>query len=95
MRRRNHCRAWRAFSGRDRPSILAQLAAGLRPHCPRCGTALEARPTTRLTAVLPRGTTGSDLECRPCRQFLARVRHTPASLYFLRIRRLAAAVTRA
>ena len=95
MRPRIRCRAWRAFDERDRRAIRSQLAAGIAVRCPRCHTVLEARPTTRLSAALPAGAGGFDLDCRPCRRFHAQIRHTARSLYALRLRRLAAAVLRA
>lgn len=95
MRTRMRHRAWRAFSPRERESIVAQLEAGETPCCPRCAAALEQRGHTRLTAVLPGNVDGRDLQCRGCRVFFAWVNHTDRSLYLLRVRRLAAAVLRA
>lgn len=95
MRSGTRSRTWRRFGRRDRHAIHLQLDRGLHPRCPACDAPLEARPTTRLRAVLPPGATGFDLECRHCRRFHPRVRYSPESLYFLRVRRLAAAVLRA
>jgi hypothetical protein len=91
----NHRRAWRAFDSRDRAAIAAQLEQHRRAQCPRCAAHLEAQPSTRLAAVLPRGARGYDLDCRGCRRFHARVTLSQRSLYNLRIRRLALAVMRA
>jgi Na+/proline symporter len=79
------------------PSLLdpLALATGGEPACPRCDGVLEAQPTTRLVTILPRGASGFDLDCRTCRRFYARIRHSPASLRSLRLRRFAAAVLRA
>ncbi len=95
MRSGMRSRTWRQFGRRGRHAIHHQLTRGLRLHCPHCDGPLEAQPTTRLTAVLPPGATGFDLDCRACRRFHPQVRHSPESLYFLRLRRLAAAVLRA
>lgn len=95
MRSGMRSRTWRRFSLRDRNAIRARLLNGQNPGCPQCGGPLEAQPTTRLAAVLPPGASGYDLECRTCRRFHPTIRHTPESLYFLRLRRLAAAVLRA
>lgn len=94
MRPRQHSRTWTRFGRRDRCVIEAQLASGPGCLCPRCGGPLEARPTTRLTTVLPGDVEGFDLDCRGCRQFHPRLFHTPHSLYLLRLQRLAAAVQR-
>jgi hypothetical protein len=88
-------RAWRAFRPYERRVIEQQLAASEEAACPRCDQLLEARPGTRLAAVLPPGVIGIDLDCRRCRRFFARVRHSPASVRSLRLRRFAAAVLRA
>ena len=95
MRCRRGGRTWRSFNHRQRALIDAQLAAGDVLRCPDCACVLEAEPSTRLTAVLPRGATGFDLACRQCRRFLARVYHSTASRKGERLRRLAAAVLRA
>lgn len=95
MRPRVQRRTWKAFGGRDGAVIRDQLAGGGHALCPRCGGLLEARPGTRLTAMLPDGANGYDLECRGCRRFLPRVQHSRTSLYHLRIRRLARAILRA
>jgi hypothetical protein len=94
MRPRLNCRTWTRFGRRDRSAIEAQLARATGSLCPRCGGPLEARPTTRLTAVLPGDVEGFDLDCRGCHQFHTRLFHTPHSLYLLRLQRLAAAVNR-
>lgn len=95
MRSGMRSRTWRQFGPRDRSSIRLQLRRGLHLDCPHCGGPLEAQPTTRLAAILPPGASGFDLDCRACRRFHPRIRHTAESLYFLRLRRLAAAVLRA
>jgi ribosomal protein S27AE len=94
MRPRLHSRTWTRFGRRDRYLIEAQLLQGPESFCPRCGATLEARPGTRLSAVLPGAVSGFDLDCRDCRQFHPRLSHSPRSLYLLRLRRLAAAVSR-
>lgn len=94
MRARLKRRTWRSFGRWDGNAIAAQLAVGRCVRCPRCGTLLEVRSRTRLRIALPTGADGYDLECRGCRRFYPRIRHTPRSLYYLRIRRLAAAVSR-
>ncbi len=86
---------WRRFDRPERLSIEAELAAVGTAHCPRCGYLLMAHAPTRLGASLPTAALGRDLDCRGCRRFHARVRHTPGSLYVVRLRRLAAAVRRA
>lgn len=88
-------RTWRSFGRREARVVRAQLATDRDARCPRCSTPLEARPSTRLKAVLPDGADGYDLDCRQCRQFFPRVRHTDRSLYLLRMQRLAAAIRRA
>ena len=88
-------RGWRRFRPPERERIERQLALRGEARCPRCGGVLVERPNTRLAAVLPTGARGLDLDCRGCRRFHARVRHTPRSLYLLRLQRLAAAVLRA
>lgn len=88
-------RTWRTFDRRETAHIRARLEAGERATCPRCGTLLEAKPTTRMRAVLPGGARGHDLDCRECRRFFPDVWHTHRSLYHLRIRRIAAAVLNA
>ncbi|HEX6940865.1 MAG TPA: hypothetical protein VF158_15720 [Longimicrobiales bacterium] len=95
MRSGMRTRTWRQFGPRDRCSIRLRLRRDQFLDCPQCGGPLEARPTTRLAAVLPPGAEGFDLDCRGCRRFHPVVRHTPESLYFMRLRRLAAAVLRA
>lgn len=95
MRPRSRRRAWRAFGPRDRETIAAQLDGGAMARCPRCGSALESRHRTRLSAVIPGEIEGRDLQCRGCRLFDPHVRHTERSIYLLRVRRLAAAVLRA
>ncbi|MBI4408731.1 MAG: hypothetical protein HY561_03425 [Gemmatimonadetes bacterium] len=87
--------AWRSFTGRQRRAIQAQLAQRTDARCPCCGELLEARPNTRLRAVLPSGCGGFDLDCRPCRRFHPLILHTPRSLYLARLQRLASAVLRA
>lgn len=94
MRPRLHGRTWIRFGRRDRCLIEAQLLQGPGSLCPRCNAPLEARPTTRLAAVMPGTIEGFDLDCRDCRQFYSRLFHSPRSLYLLRLRRLAAAVSR-
>jgi hypothetical protein len=94
MRPRLYSRTWTRFGRRDRSVIEAQLAQGAASLCPRCAAPLEARPITRLTAVLPGDIEGIDLDCRGCHQFHPRLSHTPHSRYLLRLRRLAAAVHR-
>jgi hypothetical protein len=94
MRPRLHSRTWTRFGRRDRYLIEAQLLRGPGSICPRCSAPLEARPTTRLTAVFPGDVEGFDLDCRDCHQFYPRLFHSPDSLYLLRLRRLAAAVSR-
>lgn len=94
MRPRLHSRTWTRFGRRDRSAIEAQLARGPGSQCPRCGGPLEARPNTRLSAVLPGGINGFDLDCRGCRQFHSRIFHTPHSRYLLRLKRLVAAIQR-
>lgn len=94
MRPRLHCRTWTRFGWRDRSAIEAQLIRGSGGICPRCGGPLEARPTTRLSAVLPGEVNGFDLDCRGCRQFYPRLFLSDRSLYLLRLKRLAAAVHR-
>jgi len=88
-------RTWRQYGPLDRQALGRQFLNGMSLRCPRCGEPLEATPFTRLSAVLPPGAGGYDLECRPCRRFHPRVFHTPESLYLTRIRRLAAAIRRA
>ena len=95
MRPRVGAMAWRSFDRRDQRAIRARLAAGATLRCPRCGGLLEARPASRLHAVLPAGASAYDLDCRTCRQFLPLIEHTPESLRLLRLRRLVAAVRRA
>ena len=95
MQGRRRTSSWRQFNQRDRGAIESQLAHGSGACCPCGGGPLEARPGTRLAAVLPGGVRGTDLDCRACRRFHPRIRHTPHSLYMLRLRRLAAAVLRA
>lgn len=95
MRSGLRSRTWRQFGHRDRRAIRQQLTHGLTLHCPGCGEPLEVRSSTRLVSVLPPGATGLDLDCRPCRRFHPLVRHSPESLYLMRIRRLAAAILRA
>jgi hypothetical protein len=92
---RTAARCWRAFRGRDRRLVEDQLNRGVRPLCPCCGTHLDVRRGTRLASVLPGRPDGSDLECRCCRQFLPRVRHSERSLRLLRLQRFAASVLRA
>lgn len=94
MRPRLSRRTWTRFGWRDRSVIEARLDAGPTATCPRCGGPLEARPGTRLSAVLPGGVAGYDLDCRGCRHFHPRLFHSHRSLYLLRMRRLAAAVAR-
>lgn len=74
--------------------IEEQIALGWILHCPRCGGMLEARPTTRLSAVMPGRIHGYDLDCRGCRKFHPRVTHSERSLHLLRLRHLAGAVLR-
>ncbi|HET9985422.1 MAG TPA: hypothetical protein VFQ38_17605 [Longimicrobiales bacterium] len=88
-------RTWRRFDRRDGDHIERQIAARGEARCPHCGMHLVVRANTRLAAVLPRGARGVDLDCRGCRRFHSRIRHTPRSRYILRIQRLAAAVLRA
>ncbi len=88
-------RSWRRYNHQDRDRIELQLARHGGARCPCCGAALVEQGTTRLAAVLPSGVRGSDLECRSCRLFHPRIRHTRHSLYVLRLQRLAAAVLRA
>ncbi len=92
---RSTTRTWRRFNRQERDHIEQQLARQLAALCPCCGAALVEQTTPRLAVVLPRGARGTDLECRGCRRFHARVRHTAHSLYVLRLQRLAAAVLRA
>lgn len=94
MRPRLHSRTWTRFGRRDRYLIEAQLLQGPGGLCPRCSAPLEARPKTRLAAVLPGTVEGFDLDCRDCHQFHPRLFRSPRSLYLLRLRRLAAAVNR-
>lgn len=94
MRSGSRSRTWRQYDRRQRGMIQAQVARGATPSCPSCGGPLEANLGTRLRAVLPAGADGYDLDCRTCRRFQPRVRHTTGSLYLLRMRRLAAAVLR-
>lgn len=94
MRPRRHARTWSQFGRADRLAIEAQLADGYTGHCPRCGSPLDARTTTRMAAVLPGNVAGVDLDCRACRLFHPRVAHTAHSIYLLRLHRLAAAVRR-
>ena len=95
MRATTLSQAWRTYPPRERKMIEAQLQAPDGCCCPRCGTTLEARPTSRMLAVYPVGVSGIDLECRHCRRFHPRVQHTPESLYYTRIQRLASAILRA
>jgi len=95
MPARSAARTWRRFPRPDRLHIEAQLATLGEARCPACGGTLVERPNTRLAVILPGGARGLDLDCRGCRRFHARVRHTPRSLYLLRLQRLAAAVLRA
>jgi hypothetical protein len=95
MRRFSGRRGWRSFHGRDARRIRRDLSAGVPLCCPCCDDPLEHRGATRMAAVLPSGVNGFDLECRACRRFCSQVRHTPESLYLLRIHKLAAAVLRA
>lgn len=92
---RSASRTWRRFNRQDRDRIELELARSGSARCPCCGAALVEQGSTRLAAVLPSGAQGSDVECRGCRRFHARIRHTPRSLYVLRLQRLAAAVLRA
>lgn len=94
MRPRPRCRTWTRFGWRDRSAIEAQIARGPGGWCPRCAQPLEARPTTRLAAILPGNVQGFDLDCRACHQFHPHLVHTPRSLYLLRLERLASAVRR-
>jgi hypothetical protein len=95
MRSSTAHRAWRAYRPAERRLIETQHEKAERAaHCPCCGGVLEARPGTRMAAIV-KGIRGFDLECRACRRFLARIMHTPHSAYISRIRRLAAAVMRA
>lgn len=75
--------------------IEDQIACGREPRCPRCGAVLEARPTTRLSILLPASIRGYDLDCRGCRKFHPRVTHTERSLHVVRLRHLAGVVLRA
>jgi hypothetical protein len=50
---------------------------------------------SRMLAVYPVGVKGIDLECRNCHRFHPRVQHTPESLYYTRIQKLASAILRA
>lgn len=95
MRAHRRFATWRQFNHWDRGAIEHQIAHGPDSYCPCCAGPLEARPRTRLAAVLPGDVRGYDLDCRRCRRFHPRIRHTAHSLYMLRIRRLAAAVLRA
>lgn len=95
MATRSAVRTWRRFNRQDRDRIEAQLARYGCAHCPGCGASLVEQATTRLIAVLPRGARGYDLDCRGCRRFFSRIRHTPQSIYVVRLQRLAAAVLRA
>lgn len=95
MATRMGCRTWRRFGRPARERIEHELVLFGSAHCPACGSALECRRSTRMAAVLPRGIDGVDLECRNCRLFHSRIRHSPHSLYMLRIHRLCAAVLRA
>ncbi|HEX7048946.1 MAG TPA: hypothetical protein VF188_01940 [Longimicrobiales bacterium] len=97
MRAGRRFRTWRQFSRRDRGAIHAQLleGPGRGVRCPRCGRPLAAQPGTRFAAILPGDVAGFDLDCRACHQFHPCIRHTPRSLYLLRLHRLAAAVRRA
>lgn len=88
-------RTWRRFGPEDRDHIERQLAARGRARCPHCRAPLVPRANTRLASLLPHGASGIDLDCRACRRFHARIRHTARSLYMRRIRRLASAVLRA
>ncbi len=92
---RSVARTWRRFGRLDRVRIEEQLVAYGEARCPCCGGVLAERPNTRLAVILPGGARGSDLDCRACRRFHARVQHTARSLYLLRLQRLAAAVLRA
>ncbi len=92
---RSVSRTWRRFNRQDRERIEMQLYRHGSARCPSCGAALVEQATTRLAAILPRGARGTDLECRTCRRFHPRVRHTPHSLYIMWLQRLAAAVLRA
>ncbi len=87
--------AWRTYPPRERKLIEAGLQEPDGCACPRCGSTLEARPGSRMLAVYPAGVTGIDNECRHCHRFLPRVQHTPESLYYTRIQRLAGAILRA
>lgn len=95
MKRGLQRRTWRTFGSRDGGRIAARIDAGAHARCPSCGVFLEAQPSTRLRSVLPPGVSGYDLDCRECRRFLPRVRHTERSLYYLRVRRMAAAIRNA
>lgn len=92
---RSAARTWRRFPRPEREIIELQLVHRGQARCPSCGAALLERPNTRLSAVLPCGARGLDLDCRGCRRFYPRVQHTARSLYVLRLQRLAAAVLRA
>ena len=92
---RSASRTWRRFNRQERDGIELQIVRHGTARCPCCGAALIEQGTTRLAAILPSGARGTDLECRQCRRFHPRIRHTPHSLYVLRIQRLAAAVLRA
>lgn len=95
MRANSLSQAWRTYPPRERKLIEAHLQEPDGCSCPRCGAMLEARPTSRMLAVYPVGVTGIDLECRSCHRFHPRVHHTPESLYYTRIQRLATAILRA
>ena len=94
MRAKALTQAWRTYPPRERKMIEARLQEPDGCCCPRCGAMLEARPTSRMLAVYPAGVSGIDLECRQCRRFHPRVQHTPESLYYTRIQRLASSILR-
>ena len=95
MRGKSLSQTWRTFPPRERKLIEAHLLDPDGCCCPRCGAMLEARPKSRMLAVYPAGVKGIDLECRACRRFHPRVQHTPESLYYTRIQKLANAILRA
>lgn len=95
MRAKPLAQTWRTYPARERKMIEAHLQEPDGSCCPRCGSVLEARPTSRMLAVYPVGVVGIDLECRHCRRFLPRLQHTDQSLYFTRIQRLATAILKA
>jgi hypothetical protein len=92
MRAKVLAQTWRTYPPRERKMIEARLQEPDGCSCPRCGSMLEARPHSRMLSVYPVGVSGIDLECRSCHRFLPKIQHTPESLYYTRIQRLASAI---